>query len=76
MIRYNQNIKSLNITTNLKSEVNILNYKLNEIKCIKEFELKEFKVQGLLNTAASKKIELFKDSNTFETKINVIFLMT
>ena len=39
------NLKLLNICTNLKADINVLNYKLNEIKNIKkEFEIKEFKI--------------------------------
>ena len=61
------NLKLLNIATNLKSQVNVLNFKLNESKNnIKEFEIKEFKIKGLLNTAAtsSKKTKLFKSLET------------
>ena len=61
------NLKLLNICTNLKSDVNVLNYQLNEIRNIKkEFEIKEFKIKGLLNTAATstKKTKLFKSLDT------------
>jgi len=61
------NLKFLNICTNLKSQVNVLNFKLNEIRNIKkEFEIKEFKIKGLLNTAATstKKTKLFKSLET------------
>ena len=61
------NLKLLNIATNLKSQVNVLNFKLNESKNnIKEFEIKEFKIKGLLNTAATstRKTKLFKSLDT------------
>ena len=39
------NLKLLNIATNLKADINVLNYKSNKIKNIKkEFEIKEFKI--------------------------------
>ena len=60
------NIKLLNICTNVKSDVNVLNYKLNGVKNINlNLEEKNYKIKGLLNTAAesTKKGKLYKDLN-------------
>jgi hypothetical protein len=46
-------IKLLNICTNLRSDLNVLNYKLNEVKNINlNLEEKKYKINCLLNTAA------------------------
>jgi hypothetical protein len=61
------NLKFLNICTNLKSDVNVLNYRLNESKHkIKTFENLDDKIKELLNTAVSstKKTKFYKSLNT------------
>ena len=65
------NIKLLNICTNVKSDVNVLNYKLNEVKNVNlDLEQKTYKIKGLLNTSSdsTKKGKLYKDLNKVLTE--------